>query len=131
MNNAIAIGPLLAVRRESTQGGGRREPHILEAVEIIRREACDGLSVAALARRIPGSRALLDLRFREAMGHSVHDEILHVRLERVFDLLRRLETPISAIADFSGFGSLRALDKLFRARYGCSLRAWRKRNAGP
>jgi len=128
---ATAIGPLLAVRRESTQGGGRREPHILEAVEIIRREACDGLSVAALARRIPGSRALLDLRFREAMGHSVHDEILHVRLERVFDLLRRFETPISAIADFSGFGSLRALDKLFRARYGCSLRAWRKRNAGP
>ena len=128
---ATAIGPLLAVRRESTLGRGRREPHVLEAVEIIRREACDGLSVAALARRIPGSRALLDLRFREAMGHSAMDEILHVRLERVFDLLRRLEMPISAIADFSGFGSLRALDKLFRARFGCSLRAWRKRNAGP
>jgi LacI family transcriptional regulator len=104
---------------------------VLEAVEIIRREACNGLTPAKLAARLPGSRSLLDLRFREAMGHSVMDEILHVRLERVFDLLRRLEMPISAIADFSGFGSLRALDKLFRSRFGCSLREWRKRNAGP
>ena len=122
---------MLAVRRESTQGSGRREPHVLEAVEIIRREACDGLTPTQLVARLPGSRRLLDLRFREAMGHSVMDEILHIRLERVFDLLRRPNMPISAIADFSGFGSLRALDKLFRSRYGCSLRAWRKRNAEP
>ena len=126
-----AIGPLLVVRRESTLGRGRREPHVLEAVEIIHREACDGLTPAKLAARLPGSRSLLDLRFREAMGHSVMDEILHVRLERVFDLLRRPEMPISAIADFSGFGSLRALDKLFRSRFGRSLRDWRKHNAGP
>lgn len=130
-NNVVAIGPMLVVRRESTLGRGRREPHVLEAVEIIRREACDGLTPAKLAARLPGSRSLLDLRFREAMGHSVMDEILHVRLERVFDLLRRPDMPISAIADFSGFGSLRALDKLFRSRFGCSLREWRKRNAGP
>ncbi len=129
-DGAIAIGPMLAVRRESTGGRGRCEPHVLEAVEIIRREACDGLTVAQLAKRLPGSRRLLDLRFREAMGHSVHDEILQVRLERVFDLLRRPEMRIGAIADFSGF-ALHQLDKVFRARFGCSLRDWRKRNVKP
>ncbi len=127
-DDAIAVGPMLAVRRESTRGHGRREPLILAAVEIIRREACDGLTVAALAARLPGSRRLLDLRFREAMGHSVHEEILQVRLERVFDLLRRPGTPISAIANLSGF-ALHQLDKVFRTRFGCSLRDWRKRNA--
>ncbi len=126
----VAIGPMLAVRRESTGGRGRRDPHVLEAVEIIRREACNGLTVAQLAARIPGSRRLLDLRFREAMGHSVHDEILQVRLERVFDLLRRPDVRIGAIADFSGF-ALHQLDKVFRVRFGCSLRAWRKLNAQP
>ena len=130
-DGAVAtIGPLLAVRRESTRGHGRREPLILAAVEIIRREACDGLTVAALAARLPGSRRLLDLRFREAMGHSVHEEIQQVRLERVFDLLRRPGTPISAIANLSGF-ALHQLDKVFRTRFGCSLRAWRQRNAQP
>ena len=122
------VGPLMAVRRESTRGHGRREPLILAAVEIIRREACDGLTVAALAARLPGSRRLLDLRFREAMGHSVHEEILQVRLERVFDLLRRPGTPIGVIADLSGF-ALHQLDKVFRTRFGCSLRTWRQRNA--
>ena len=129
-STVATIGPLLAMRRESTRGYGRREPHVLEAVEIIRREACDGLTVAGLAKRLPGSRRLLDLRFREAMGHSVHDEILQVRLERVFDLLQRPDMPIGAIADFSGF-ALHQLDRVFRARFGCSLRAWRKRNAQP
>ena len=126
----VAVGPMLAVRRESTGGRGRREPHVLEAVEIIRREACSGLTVARLASRLPGSRRLLDLRFREAMGHSVHDEILQVRLERVFDLLLRPEVRIGAIADFSGF-ALHQLDTVFRVRFGCSLRAWRKLNAQP
>lgn len=128
--NPIAIGPLLAVRRESTGGYGRREPHVLEAVEIIRREACEGLSVAELAGRLPGSRRLLDLRFREAMGHSIHEEMLQVRLERVFDLLRRLDVRIGAVADFSGF-ALHQLEKVFRIRFGCSLREWRRRNVQP
>ena len=130
-SSVTLVGPLLAVRRESTGGRGRREPHILEAVEIIRREACDGLTVASLMERIPGSRSLFDLRFREAMGHSALGEILQVRLERTIDLLRRPGTSIGAIADFSGFGSLRALDKLFRSRFGCSMREWRRRNVQP
>ena len=125
---SASIGPMLAVRRESTGGRGRMEPHILEAVEIIRREACNGLTVAELAARLPGSRRLLDLRFREAMGHSVLDEIQQVRLERVFDLLRQPGIRVGAIADFSGF-ALHQLDKVFRTRFGCSLRDWRKRNA--
>ena len=94
------------------------------------KDPVDGLTVAGLAKRLPGSRRLLDLRFREAMGHSVHDEIQQVRLERVFDLLQRPDMPIGAIADFSGF-ALHQLDRVFRARFGCSLRAWRKRNAQP
>ena len=46
--NAESIMPLLAVRRQSTGGHGRREKFVLEAVEMIRREACEGLGAAAL-----------------------------------------------------------------------------------
>ena len=122
------IGPLLVVRRTSTGGRGRREPRILEAVEMIRREACDGLTAAQLAARFAGTRRLFDLRFREATGHSVLDEILHVRLERAFTLLAETDTAIGAIYAFCGFRSGRALDFLFRTRFGMSMREWRKRN---
>ena len=127
-NHPILISPLLVVRRRSTGGRGRREPRILEAVEMIRREACDGLTAAQLAARFAGTRRLFDLRFREATGHSVLDEILHVRLERAFTLLAETDTAIGAIYAFCGFRSDRALDSLFRARFGMSLREWRKRN---
>ena len=125
---AATIGPLLVVRRESTGGYGRREPYITKAVEIIRREACDGLTVAGLAARMPGSRRLLEMRFREAMGHSILDEIMHVRLEKVETLLARTDTAIGAIAVFCGFGSEVELRQIFRARTGMSMREWRKRN---
>ena len=125
---AATIGPLLVVRRESTGGSGRREPYITRAVEIIRREACEGLTAAGLAARMPGSRRLLEMRFREAMGHSILDEIMHVRLEKVETLLAGNDTAIGAIADFCGFGSEVELRQLFRARTGMSMREWRKRN---
>ena len=122
------IPPLLAVRRRSTGGSGRREKFILEAVEMIRREACEGLTAMALAKRFPCSRRLFNMRFREATGHSVLDEIQHVRLERVFALLSGTDTEIGAIADFCGFGSGVELRHVFRARTGKSLREWRKEN---
>ncbi len=126
----VSVGPLLAVRRESTLGFGRREPNILAAVEMIRREACDGLAASELISRFPGSRWLFEMRFREAMGHSVLDEILHVRLERACILLARTDTSIDAISDFCGFGSPRSLRAHFLARIGMSMREFRARNRG-
>ena len=123
---AASIGPLMAVRRESTMGHGRREARILEAVEMIRREACDGLTAETLASRFPGSRRLFELRFREAMGRSVLDEILHVRMQKVQTLLADMDIPIGAIADFCGFRTDRALRKLFLAREGVSMAEWRR-----
>ena len=124
------LGPLLVVRRTSTSGRGRHEPHILDAVEMIRREACGGLSARALAARVPGSRRLFELRFREAMGHSVLDEILYVRMERAFTLLARTDTAIGAVPALCGFRCNRTLDALFRSRCGMSMGEWRRRNRG-
>ena len=121
-----SIGPLMAVRRESTMGHGRREARILEAVEMIRSEACDGLTAEALAARFPGSRRLFEMRFREAMGRSVLNEIQHVRMQKVQALLADTDIPIGAIADFCGFRTDRALRKLFLASEGMSMTEWRR-----
>lgn len=121
------FGPLSILRRDSTGGWGRRERRILEAVETIRREAADGLTAEALAARFPEmSRKHFERRFREATGRSVLDEILHVRFEKVLELLFHPNPPIEAIPDFCGFGSLRELQKLFKKRYGVSMKNWRK-----
>lgn len=129
MPSPILIDPLLVVRRKSTSGRGRHEKFILDAITAIRREACDGLSAAALIRRYPVSKRLFTLRFREATGHSVLDEIHHVRLEKACTLLAQTDTAIGAVPGLCGFRCDRTLDALFRSRFHMSMSAWRKRNA--
>ena len=124
------VGPLMAVWRESTRGSGRREPHIQAAVELIRRRACDGITAEEVIATAPGSRSLFNLRFREATGHSVLEEIRHVRLEKVETLLSQTDTAIGAIADFCGWGSNVTLQRFFRSRTGMTMREWRRKNRG-
>ena len=123
---AVSISPMLVVRRRSTGGRGRQESLILKAVEMIRREAADGLTAGGLAARFPGSRRHFERRFREAMGHSVFDEILHVRIEKAMALLSRRDIAIGAIYFQCGFGSESDLRTHFHKLTGISLRQWRK-----
>ena len=125
------FGPCMTVRRRSTGGSRRAEPNIVEAMRIIRAEASQGLRAEDVARRISGSRSLVDLRFREATGHSILDEILHVRLEKACLLLAGTRTSIDAVASFCGFASENSLLKVFRARFGVSMRQWRTLHALP
>ncbi|MBQ7667689.1 MAG: substrate-binding domain-containing protein, partial [Kiritimatiellae bacterium] len=125
----VALGPLLVIRRESTRGRGRRDERILDAVAMIRAEACQGLTAAALAARFRCSRNLFERRFREAMGHSVLDEIIHIRLEQVCEMLRLSRATIAQIAERCGFGTERDLRKIFTSRLKTSPRLWRRENS--
>ncbi len=127
-NGSATVGPLLIVRRESTRGSGRRESFVMEAVEIIRRKACDGLTAQSLASRFRCSRWLFEMRFREAMGHSVLDEITSVRMEQASTLLSATDTPVGIVADMCGFGSYRSLHAVFRAKTGMSPTAFREQS---
>ena len=124
----LTISPLMVDRRESTRGHGRRGRYAMEAVEAIRREACSGVTAAEIAARFPVSRNDFEQRFREAMGHSVLEEIIQVRLEQARALLARRDLRIDAISDFCGFGTDREFRKLFGRRTGMSPREWRKRH---
>ena len=121
----VTYGPLMVVRRKSTGGRGRHEPFVSQAVEIIRRSACDGLTPESLVTRFRCSRRLFEMRFREATGHSVLDEIHHVRLEKACLMLAHGDAPVAAVADMCGFGSYDALHALFRLAFGKTPSAYR------
>ena len=122
------FGPMLTVHRGSTGGARRQDRNVLQAIDVIRNGACQGLRAGDLAKRLGCSRRLIELRFRESVGHSVLDEIQSVRLERVLGLLRNPSVPLEAIPAQAGFPTAAALRKAFRQRLGCSLREWRARN---
>ena len=117
---SLVFPPLIVERRKSTRGYGRRDPRILEAMEMIRREACEGLTVAKLAQRFRGSRRLFEIRFREAAGHTALDEIINVRLDKAMELLAHTDMPVTAIPHFCGFNTRLDFWKVFRRRTGMS-----------
>ena len=121
----LTVPPREVVRRESSRGETVLDARLVKAVEFIRREATRGISVPEVAAACGCSRRLLEIRFREILGHTVHDEIDDVRLARARELLSRPDQALGPIADLCGWNSPLAFRRLFRARYGLTPREWR------
>ena len=119
------FGPLRVVRRASTRVFFRQDKTVAAALDLIRNEACNGLRARDVAALFPCSRRFADLRFRQATGHSILEEIQAVRLERAQDLLRDPQQQIKAISNFCGFANPNSLRKFFRAATGQTMSAWR------
>ena len=122
------FGPFRIVRRASTRVLAAPDRHVVSALDLIRQEACGGLSSARVAALFPCSRRMADIRFRSATGHSFLDEIHAVQLERAKQLLANRTLPLKAISDFCGFKHPNSLRKFFRRETGMTLSAWRAAN---
>ena len=121
-----SFGPLRIVRRATTRLLSLYDKHVSKALELIRNEACSGLTANKVAKLFPYSRRLADIRFRKATGHSILEEIHKVRLERAKQILLESNQQIKSISDFCGFGHPNSLRKFFLKETGMSLKAWRK-----
>ena len=98
------------------------------ALDLIRRKATEGLTVAAVVKAIGGSERLLEKNFSEVVGHSICREIQDVRLNKVKDLLTKTDLPIDAISERCAFGSGNYLKNLFLKRFGQTMSAYRSAN---
>ena len=124
-----SFGPLRVVRRTSTHVLAMPDKAVSDALDLIRREACNGLQARRVARLFPCSRRQADNRFRRATGRSILEEIHAVQLERAKELLRDTSVQLKAISDFCGFTNPNSLRKFFHKSTGMTMTAWR-RNQG-
>lgn len=114
------------VERNSTldqRGGGRLVSQVLKILQSDYANA--RLNVPDVARRLNVSRQLLDLRFREILGHSVHAELERLRLDKARQLLKGTDFPIGEIAAKCGYNSPNAFRHAFSAVSDISPRLWR------
>lgn len=115
------------VTRQSTRRMVCDRRRIAEAVEMIRKKACEGISVPDVVSFIGEPRRTAEMHFREATGRSIHEEIDEVRFAKVFELLKNPRQFVTAIPVLCGFATGVALRKAFRLRTGMSMSDWRKR----
>ena len=121
----LGYGVTSVVRRLSTRRFRTSDRRVSAAITFIRRTACDGVTVPMVAAVMGLKRRMAEIVFRRETGHSIHDEIRDVRLERVESLLRNPRQQISALVELCGWKSAAALRIAFRTKHGKSLAEWR------
>lgn len=122
------FGPLRVIHRQSTRLLRVYDKEVMEALELIAKEACQGLKAADVLKIFSCSRQSADRHFKRAVGRTILDEIQCVRLARAKELLRNSHRQIKAISDFCGFKTANALRKFFQKETGMTMSAWRKEN---
>ena len=124
----LSAPPKGVCRRESSRVETVLDARLAKAVELIRREAVNGLAVPAVAEAMGCSRRMAELRFREILGRSILDEIHDARLKHALELLERPDQAIEPIANLCGWQSSVSLKRLFFERYQMTMREWRRKH---
>jgi LacI family transcriptional regulator len=119
------IAPLGVASRQSTDVLAIEDREIARAVQFIREHACAGINVGDVLRAVPLSRRVLEQRFQRLLGHTPRHEILHVRLNRVKQLLVETDLPLYLIAERTGFEHAEYLSVVFKRETGRTTSAFR------
>lgn len=119
------VSALRLVERGSTASGRDYGHVVARAREFIRLNACGGIDVPDVAAQLGVSRRMLEKRVRDATGQSVLEMIQKVRLENVCRLLEQTDLSITEVTLQSGYELTSNLGKLFKRKFGMTMRAYR------
>ena len=122
----VLYGPLRVVGRQSTEMLQFGDRLAVKAVEFIRINSGIGLKVTDVVNHLKVSRRLAELRFRQAVGLSIHDELQNARLSQVRRLLQETDRSISEITEHCGYESESYLGLVFRKKFNMTMRLFRK-----
>jgi LacI family transcriptional regulator len=126
----LVVPPVGVVARRSTDTLAVGDPEVAAAIRSIRERATRGLGIAELVKKSQLSRWQLEERFRRAVGRSIHEDILHVRLEEARRLVTTTDLPMKTIAPRAGLSSVAYMTTLFRRHFGMPPAALRAASRG-
>jgi len=126
---SLTYGPQRIVHRQSSQCMRSLNRLAMLAVEFIRLNACEDITVPDVARHLSVSRSFAEKSFRKSLGHSLLEEIQKRRLQRICLLLRETTLPIGEIGIRCGYSTEPYLKRLFKRTFGITMREYRRHPA--
>lgn len=120
--------PLGVTARDSTKHIPPAQHLVRKASEFLNQHAFEPIRVEDIVRHLGVSSRLALLRYSEATGHSLREELVRRRLTRAQHLMKTTNFPISRIAARCGFSSSVVLGHVFLRRLGLTPRTWRERH---
>lgn len=122
------IEPLGVSLRQSTDVLAVDDAQVARALRFIREHVCEPITPADVLRVVRLPRRSLEKRFRRFLNHTLHDEILSVRLNRVKQLLTGTKLSLEQIAETMGYEHPEYLSVVFKREVGISPRDYRQRH---
>jgi LacI family transcriptional regulator len=120
------VEPIEGCTRQSTDIVAIEDPDIATALEMIRREACDGIKVTEILNRIPMSRRAFETLFKKLVGRTAHEEILRIKLAHAKRLLAESELSLTQVAHRTGFNHTSYMSEVFQKKVGRSRSKYRE-----
>lgn len=97
------ISPLKLIERQSTDSLAVTDTLVRKALIIMREEACEGLNILDLVKRLGVSRRYLERRFTVVLHSSIYQEILRIQMLRAQELLIGTSLTLNSISRRTGF----------------------------
>jgi LacI family transcriptional regulator len=127
----LLIEPLRVVTRRSTDMIAQGDPEIAAALRFLQDHAGELIRVGDVVKRLMISRRALEIRFRNAVGRTVREELERIRLERAKRLLLETDHSITRVAEAAGFNSPSYLAQVFRRHVGQTPARYRMQGRTP
>ncbi|MFV0574222.1 MAG: XylR family transcriptional regulator [Vibrio sp.] len=107
------VQPSKVVERQSTAYQALKNPHVIQAIHFIHKNACKGIKVEQVCAFVGISRSSLEQKFKEECGISLHQEIHNSKLNKACNLLKTTALPMAEIAKACGYPSLQYMYTVF------------------
>lgn len=123
----VLVPPKDVITRRSTDALAISDADVAESARFIHQHAGRQIGVLDVARRATISRRQLERRFKEALGRTIHDEILRCRVDRAKQLLLESDLTLPQVAMASGFASASYFSTAFRRTVSVTPGEYRER----
>jgi len=125
------VAPTGLVPRASSDMLHVKDEMVADMLRYVRRHFAGTLELSDVAEHFAVSKRTLQRRFKEAVGHSFWDELMHCRLKHAERLLRTTDSPVKVVAFQSGFNAVEFFMRRFKAWAGCTPSQFRKQRSQP
>jgi len=124
----VVISPVKIVERSSTSLLVTSDTSVLAAVKYIHKHVEKAITVSDILARVPLSRRLLEIRFKQVTGKSIHNYITDLRVARFAQQILDTDRQIGEIASEYYDVDYNNLCRSFKQKMGMSPKEYRKVN---
>lgn len=114
----VVVPPIGVVPRSSTDTLATADAEVAQTLQSLRSDPWHRPRIDELAATAGVSRSTLEHRFRAAVGRSIHEEHVRLRLAGTRKLIVETDLPLKAVAMRAGFPSLQYMTTFVRRHAG-------------